>query len=208
MLKREVKSTSTNKAFEIVVITAEGVVSDEVATCNALFEAGLSKLHVRKPHASAVSVKALIQEIDSGFRNRIIVHEHHHMVQEMNLGGYHIKSTGKAPELSEDRHVSQSFHTFDEIRSCEMDLHYGFLSPIFDSLSKPGYSSRFSMESLKVFLMHKLRFPLIALGGITSQNVASVKNIGFQGAAILGSIWQSPSLFKRMETFNALQNQS
>lgn len=208
MLKREVKSTSTNKAFEIVVITAEEAVREEAATCNALFEAGLSKLHVRKPYDSAVNVKALIQEIDMCFRNRIIVHEHHHMVQEMNLGGYHIKSAGKPPKRTEDRHVSQSFHTFNEIRSCEMDLHYGFLSPIFDSLSKPGYSSRFSVESLKDFFMHQVRFPLMALGGITSQNIASVKNIGFQGAAILGSIWHSASLLERLDTFNALQNQT
>ncbi len=207
MRRQVVRSISTNNFFEIVVITAEGSVKAEATTCNALFEAGLSKLHVRKPGASAVQVKSLIQAISPHYRNKIVVHEHHELVEEMNLGGYHIKSRGNAPDKVQDKHVSKSFHTFEAIQSCRLNLQYGFLSPIFDSLSKPGYSSRFAMESLKVFLASKLRFSVYALGGITRENVANAKSLGFQGVAVLGSIWQKNSLSERLTAYESLKNQ-
>ncbi|MDW3191653.1 MAG: thiamine phosphate synthase [Cytophagales bacterium] len=202
------KSTSTNKAFEIVVITAEGSVSEEATTCNALMEAGLRKLHVRKPHASAAQVKTLIREIDTDFRDRLIVHEHHELVEEMNLGGYHIKSTGNAPEDTHGKHVSWSFHAFEEIQACSQTLNYGFLSPIFDSLSKSDYQARFSIESLKAFLLKTPHFPIFALGGISVYNVSSTKALGFKGAAVLGSIWQQTKVSDRLTQYQKLINQA
>lgn len=190
-----------------MVITAEGSVSEEATTCNLLMEAGLRKLHVRKPHTSAAEVKALVREIDSNFRDRLIVHELHELVEEMNLGGYHIKSTGKAPEDVKGKHVSRSFHTFEAVGTCQRTLNYGFLSPIFDSISKSGYQARFSMESLKAFLSSTLPFPVFALGGISAENVASTKAVGFQGAAVLGSIWQKPTVADRLAHYENLIKQ-
>ncbi len=181
-----------------MVITAEGLVSDEVATCNALLEAGLMKLHIRKPNTSAVIVKALIKEIRQIFWNRIIVHEHHELVEEMNLGGYHIKSERTAPKTMENKHVSKSFHSFDEIQSSRPDLQYGFLSPIFNSISKKGYSSNFSIDKLRSSLVGDHRFPIYALGGITTENITITKKIGFDGAATIGSIWNRNSVSERV----------
>ena len=207
MWKPEVRSTSTSKAFEIVVITAEGSVSEEAATCQALLEGGLRTLHIRKPHASIAEVQALIREIDPDFRDRLIVHEHHELVNEMNLGGYHIKSHGKTPVDTQGKHVSRSFHDFEEIGSYAQTLHYGFLSPIFHSLSKSGYKSGFSMESLKVFLSNTLRFPVYALGGVSTENVSLAKSLGFRGAAVLGNIWQQPSVSDRLTQYKHLIDQ-
>lgn len=207
MLKRVVKSTSTNNAFEIIVITAEGTVSEEATTCNILFEAGLSKLHIRKPGASAVQIKTLIQAINPVYHSRTMVHEHHELVKEMSLGGYHIKSKGEVPRDVQDKHVSKSFHSFKEIQSSGLIPDYGFLSPVFDSLSKPGYSSRFTTGSLKDFLIQKLPFPVYALGGITNKNIALTQSLGFRGAAVLGHIWQEISVTKRLEKFELLKKQ-
>lgn len=189
-----------------MVITTEEEVNAEVESCNALFEAGLRKLHVRKPKSSGVQVKALIQDLDPAFRDRVIVHEHHELVDEMNLGGYHIKSTNRTPENTGTKHVSRSFHAFEEIEAYGKQLNYGFLSPVFDSLSKPGYGSYFSFESLKSFLAGKLSFPIYALGGVTSKNVSEAKSLGFEGAAVLGSIWHQKTISERLEQFEALNN--
>ena len=149
----------------------------------------------------------MIREIKTEFRDRIIVHEHHTLVEEMNLGGYHIKSTGKAPEHKHDKHVSRSFHAFEEVKSYSQDLNYGFLSPIFDSLSKRGYSARFTMESLESFLADSLAFPVYALGGIAPSNIATTKAMGFQGAAVMGSLWQQNSMEERLDRYRVMQDQ-
>lgn len=190
-----------------MVITAEESVQDEITTCNALFEAGLSKLHVRKPGFSAEGVKMLIQEINDNFLNRLIIHEHHELVQEMQLGGYHIKSNGQEPGNRDGVHVSKSFHTMEEIRSCALPLNYGFLSPVFDSLSKVGYASKFSPDMLKSFLNSPLPFPVYALGGISQSTVSSAKQMGFDGAAVLGSIWQENKVEDRIAKYQTLKQQ-
>lgn len=181
--------------------------SEEAATCNALMEAGLQKLHVRKPNASEARVVDLIDKIQKHFWERIIVHEHHQLVPKMNLGGYHVKSTAMVPEATQGRHVSRSFHTFEAIRSCEKKLNYGFLSPIFDSISKPGYASKFSTTSIHTFLKSPLKFPIYALGGITPNNINQAKNLGFGGAAVLGSIWQKEKVTDRVAQFKQMVNQ-
>lgn len=62
---------------------------------------------------------------------------------------------------------------------------YLILGPVFDSISKPGYTAR--------------RFDLIppnaiGIGGIHPSNACKVKQMGFRGAALLGAIWQEPLL--------------
>ena len=40
---------------------------------------------------------------------------------------------------------------------------------------------------------------LIALGGITKENLDTIKEIGFGGAALLGSVWEHKSPVKYLE---------
>ena len=69
------------------------------------------------------------------------------------------------------------------------ELDYGFLSPIFDSISKVGYSAAgFEERSLKVAL-ERSQVPVIALGGITVSKVAEASKMGFKGVAVLGAVW-------------------
>ena len=66
-----------------------------------------------------------------------------------------------------------------------------FLSPVFDSISKAGYSSAFAPDELqaagKEGLIDKR---VIGLGGIDESNIRRIKELGFGGAAILGGLWK------------------
>jgi thiamine-phosphate pyrophosphorylase len=88
--------------------------------------------------------------------------------------------------------VSTSFHSLQQLRTdWGPVLSYAFLSPIFDSISKEGYSAaRFNRHELRQVLT-QCPFPVIALGGITSENVLDAKHMGFAGAAVIGSVWQT-----------------
>ena len=71
---------------------------------------------------------------------------------------------------------------------------YRFLSPIFDSISKNGYRAAFTAEELRTAAARGLLGDrTLALGGITPDRLAAVRDYGFGGAALLGSIWQQPS---------------
>lgn len=63
-------------------------------------------------------------------------------------------------------------------------LDYITLSPVFDSISKPGYTSvEFGPLPSGV--------TVIGLGGVTTDRAVQLKARGFAGAAMLGAIpWQ------------------
>ena len=67
---------------------------------------------------------------------------------------------------------------------------YVFLSPIFDSISKEGYASAFTSESIREAAEKGIIDKrVIALGGVDENNLLQVKDFGFGGAAILGGLW-------------------
>lgn len=63
-----------------------------------------------------------------------------------------------------------------------------FLSPIFPSISKKGYSGTFTEQELCKHLQTK-KVKVIALGGIEWHKIQQLHAWGFDGAAVLGTIW-------------------
>lgn len=69
-------------------------------------------------------------------------------------------------------------------------MDYVFLSPIFDSISKSGYHSAFTLEVLQQAAAHNIiDEKVVALGGVTPDKVKWLRQIGFGGAAMLGAVW-------------------
>ena len=90
--------------------------------------------------------------------------------------------------------LSISCHSLEELSAYKAKFDYLFLSPIFDSISKKGYSGRFTREQLLAARDNGLiDKKIIALGGITSGNIPIIRELGFGGVAVLGSVWFSPS---------------
>ena len=101
----------------------------------------------------------------------------------------------RRPLLLPSQTLSTSFHALAEISRCRRRYDYVFLSPIFDSISKAGYASQFDLAALQTSLQQLAARPsyyppVLALGGITSQNTKLVQQMGFAGAAVLGAVWQ------------------
>ena len=178
----------------IVVITPPYRIPDEEVIVNSLFKNGLHLLHLRKPDAERVVYERFIQKIEPCFRERIVVHDHFDLVEAYGLRGIHLKS--KQAEHFGDRkryaHVSVSCHSFEEIATLPFTPDYVFLSPVFDSISKQGYKSMFTPDMLKEGLK-KTSTPVIALGGISADNVTACRKLGFRGIALLGYLWDTPS---------------
>ena len=63
-----------------------------------------------------------------------------------------------------------------------------FLSPIFDSITKEGYRGAFDYRLLEERLP-RIDKPVVALGGISADNIYSTFALGFAGAALMGGLW-------------------
>jgi thiamine-phosphate pyrophosphorylase len=198
-----------------ILITYPERLNGELEIIEHLFHSGLEYLHLRKPHWSKDLVEELICGISPSFYSRIVLHQHYELVKKYRLRGIHITEKYKNQGLEnefENYHVSISSHSFEELKNLDFSYDYAFLSPVFDSLSKKQYSGRFKPDQLKAFLSaSQTEVPVIALGGIDLDNLHIVKEVGFEGFAILGSIWEellissSPDFDKTITKFLKIQ---
>jgi thiamine-phosphate pyrophosphorylase len=188
--------------FSLLAITPHDDTA-ELPWLAPLFASGLQRLHVRKPGWSRAEVADYVHAIAPQYRPRLVLHAHYDLAQELHLGGIHLTETARrAPGLARllrglgGRSVSASLHSLAELQQHRRRYSYVTLSPIFNSISKEGYPSGFDLAEVQAML-HKLagrpgyRPQVLALGGIEAANVARVREAGFAGAAVLGSIWQS-----------------
>ena len=158
------------------------------------------RFHVRKPGWSAAEVEAYIQAVPVPYRARLVLHGHAPLVRRYQLGGLHLTARQRAaarqrPTLRPGQLLSTSFHSLEEISRARRRYDYGFLSPIFDSITKSGYTSGFELKALQsrlpgMFTRAGHHPQVLALGGITADNIGLLPPVGFAGAAVLGSIWE------------------
>lgn len=142
------------------------------------------RVHIRKPGYSADDVRMLIEAIPMELRHKLSIHDHLHLASECRLGGVHLNSRNNIVPAGWSGMVSRSFHRIDEIGSSDYD--YAFLSPVFPSISKPGYSPTLSPGEIRSVASDRI----FALGGVTEDRLDEVERLGFGGAAFLGSVWR------------------
>lgn len=173
--------------FKIIAITSTLFFEGEAARIQQILENKEADfVHIRKPGSSSEQIEKLISEIDSSFYPKLKLHDYFTLAKKYNLGGVHINSRcGIEDNVSGA--VSKSCHSIEELNSSAA-FEYVFLSPIFDSLSKPGYKAKFDLQSLKEIVDGK---NVIALGGVTPDKFDILKSTGFAGAAMLGYFFPS-----------------
>ncbi len=182
--------------MELAVITSSEFFENENEIIIQLFEHGLLRLHLRKPDADLAAVEILLQQIPTAFHAKIILHQYPEMLDEYNVGGFHINrhQFENRKTIQQKIKTTQSFsistHTFEEIK-IHQEFDYYFISPIFDSISKHGYHAAFDKHEIEMGLKENKHKKIFALGGVNAVNIAALKKMGFNGAALLGTIWES-----------------
>lgn len=181
--------------FKIIVITPEHRSKNEPETIASLFEAGLELLHLRKPDYTLKETEDLLVAIPENFHPRIVLHNHYEFLHKFNLKGIHLpenrRKDGNPASLS--KIISTSFHSLADLLEEKTPFEYAFFSPVFRSISKQGYSPSLGINTIQDFLStykNKINFPVIALGGITDKNITVARDVGFNGVACIGYVWE------------------
>lgn len=177
----------------MILITNPHSIPNETETINALFEEGLEVLHLRKPGFDQVQMREFISKIDQRFHARLMMHSHYELLDSYSLKGLHFTEKTKhlLPDYDDIQCTkSMAVHELAELKSVHPTVGYILLSPLFPSVSKEGYSKQWDIEELRQELAKTHGFGTVALGGITLKNVKTVKELGFQDFALLGSIWE------------------
>ena len=189
----------------LIVISSPTPITNEASLINQLFDEGLSVFHLRKPESSSQELVLLLQEINPIYYSKIALHSHHYMAKSFGINRLHYTEASRKQltemDLQEKKFesiFSTSVHSISDYESLSNHFEYTFLSPVFDSISKPGYQAQ-SFD-----LSKKTEIKLIALGGINETNCCKAFDMGFDGIALLGSVWNSED---KLKTFKAIQSQ-
>ena len=176
--------------MKLIVVTAPTFFVEEDKIITALFEQGLDILHLRKPETPAMYSERLLTLIPQKYHKRIITHEHFYLQEEFSLMGIHLNTRNPKEPHDYSGHISCTCHSLDEVRNKKHFYDYLFLSPIYNCITKTGVTSGFTAEELRQAEKSKIiDSKVMALGGITSDNILEIKDYGFGGAVIMGDLW-------------------
>lgn len=188
-----------------ILITLPRILKNEAETLAALCGAGVSVIHIRKPEASEPEIEELLKTLQAlgADMSRLTIHYNEPLARKYGLGGVHLRIEELLAGAGEGLRRSCSAHGWTEAERAATDADYVFLSPLFDSISKPGYRSAIDpAEAAERLRRRKGR--IVALGGIRPANIARVRRIGFDGAAVLGAAWSADE--KAVDTERTLKN--
>jgi thiamine-phosphate pyrophosphorylase len=163
--------------MKLIVLSSPVSIQNELEIINSLFEEGLELFDLRKPDLSKEKVADFLKQIPKQYSDKVVLHS-------------------QIP----------SFHSLQEIKEYKEKYEYAFLSPVFDSISKPGYRGKISGEFLELRkgTVKITGQNIIALGGIDEDKIETIREMGFAGIAVLGAIWQSKN---PVEKFRKIQKQ-
>lgn len=182
--------------MKLIVITTPHFFEEEAWAITSLFRAGLEILHLRKPGASEEEITHLLSRLPAEYMQRIVTHEHFQLVSSFGLKGIHLNGRNPHIPAGYAGSVSCSCHSLGEVVERKPTCDYVFLSPIYDSISKEGYASAYSHETLQAAQRAGIiDSKVIALGGIRQRHLPEIASLGFGGAALLGDIWQRTGNF-------------
>lgn len=156
------------------------------AIADALTEKGFWRVHIRKPGAGERELAQLLEALPAHLCGRVSLHDGFSLAEAFGIGGVHLNSRNPVAPDGWKGLTSRSLHRLDEIPGLTED--YAFLSPVFPSISKPGYSGDFDLSAIGNFIDSRI----FALGGVTPERLPQLEAAGFGGAAMLGAAWHEP----------------
>nr|WP_315027345.1 thiamine phosphate synthase [uncultured Chryseobacterium sp.] len=177
----------------ILVITPELVVPNETDRINQMFQEGLDLLHIRKPGINRNELTDFINEIDETFHPQLVLHTHYDLGQEYMISRFHCREADRQQKKDmsfvEGTIISTSVHHITTYNSLEKKWEYAFISPFFPSISKKGYGDDSTIID-EIKERNNPQVKLIALGGITHENIQKAFDTRVDGVALLGGVWE------------------
>jgi thiamine monophosphate synthase len=194
--------------FVLAVITQPETFDGEADRLEELLEAGVMKLHLRKPGAAPEEFEDLVERLASRWGERLVLHGNMRRELAVRYGIPQVHGAVKAGQekngcmrVGERLAASTSVHSWEELQALPQGLVYAFISPVFDSISKRGYEAN---KSLQEWPEGVLPCMPVGLGGVGAETIGELLRRGWKGAAVLGWIWDKPG--EEVKRFEQLKN--
>ena len=175
-----------------ILLSSPYIIHKEIITVKSFLREDDNIFHLRRYKFSEEDVATFLSSFSEEERKQIVLNHHHFLASEFGINRLHFSEKDRieiGDEKIEKLHslgfiLSTSVHTVDDFQKLNSVFQYAFLSPVFDSISKENYKA-------VIFDLANIRkdIKLIALGGVTIENFNEALNLGFDGVAFLGGVW-------------------
>jgi thiamine-phosphate pyrophosphorylase len=182
------------KLSAICVTEPEGDVRRALEAAARALSGGASAILVRRPQATARELFALVRQLRPSTRAAhclLLVSDRADVAVAADADGVHLGArslpvASARRVVGRDLLVGRSVHNLDEAGQAEEEgADYLFLGPVFPTPSHPGEPA-LGLGPLREAAL-RAKIPVIAIGGITSDNVRLVAQAGAGGAAAIGA---------------------
>ena len=126
---------------------------------------------------------------------KIIINDRVDIALAVKADGVHLGQEDLPPDaarrvLGSDAIIGFSTHSLKQARlAAQMPVDYVAIGPIFSTTTKQSANAPLSLDGLARVREALGAMPLVAIGGITSENIGAVIKAGADVVAVIGDIW-------------------
>lgn len=178
------------------------VVEEAVKGGVSVIQLRLKKTSTKKFYQLAASLSPLLQSAQVPF----IINDRVDIALACDASGVHLGQDDLPLAvarriLGPSKIIGISVNNQDEARQAEKEgADYLGVGPIFPSLSKKNLRSLLGIEGLKK-IRHQTSLPILAIGGITPENINGVLQAGADGVAVISSILGAADIKAQVKKF-------
>lgn len=202
---KNVRELRFHKSKIMIVISNPTEIVNEVSIINSLFDEGMEWFHIRKPNYSKEELRSFLLAINLSYYSKLVLHQHHDLANEFQIKQLHFTEKDRLDKIPVSyskpdwcKSLSTSVHSIEDFNGLPNVYNYAFLSPIYPSISKQNYlPTKNAFKEIKKRTNQHTK--LIALGGISLDNVEEVLQNGFDDFALLGALWNAKNPIEKFK---------
>jgi len=164
-----------------------------VEQCAEAVRAGVDMIQVRERDLDGRSLASLVDELvrlTRGTATRVVVNDRLDVALACGADGVHLRGDSIPPVPARSIApagflIGRSVHHAEEARAVAPDVDYLIAGTVFPTSSKAGLTEWLGVEGLGR-ICRSVSVPVLAIGGMTQDRLASVATAGAAGVAAIG----------------------
>lgn len=172
-------------------------------------EAGVRLVQLREKDLQTRELLQLAEsclELTRAYGAKLLINDRVDCVQAIQADGVHLRTESLPVSvvrriLGSQYLIGISTHSVDEVMSAQEEgADFVVFGPIYETPSKRAYGAPLGLEALSA-VCRQSRLPVFAIGGITPERVAAVRQVGAYGVAVISGILAAPSVENAVREF-------
>lgn len=136
---------------------------------------------------------------------RLFINSHADIAAETGADGVHLTESGPSARDIRQRYpqllIGVSAHSLEGVREAQdQGAHFVTFGPVFETPSKKQYGPPQGLQRLRE-ASRAVSIPVVALGGIKLDHVATVLDHGAFGVAMISAVWDSENIERTTSEF-------